>query len=187
MVEVCGRSCIIVCCKTICFNQIITLSPLVSLMQKFWSFSFFSPWGDRQALLSFEHSNQLLSFMVFQVFWASWEFEFSKVCEIWMKYNLPSAFSPSWYLSLDFLALHISHVLLLLGFTILKLHASSRLCCWFFDLLALHYFHALLLLLFIACRHVGKSNTPPPTRSSSSSSWFFIALKEIWPPLSCVL
>jgi hypothetical protein len=105
-------------------------------LQNFWSFNFFPPQGDHLALLSFELSKQLLSFIMFQVFWASWEFELSKVCEIWMRYNL-RAFSPSWCLSLDFLALHISHILLL-GFRILKLHASSPLWCSSFHFLALH-------------------------------------------------
>jgi hypothetical protein len=133
MAKVCGCLFIIVCCNTICFNQTITLSPLVSLMQIFWSFSFFSPWGNCLALLSFELSNQPLSFMMFQVFWTSREFELSKVCEIWMKYNLLAS-SPSWCLSLDFLALHIFHVFFLLGFMILKLHASSHLWCSSLDL-----------------------------------------------------
>ncbi len=119
--------------------------------------------------------------MMVQVFWASWKFEFSKVCEIWMRYKL-HAYSPSWCLSLDFLALHISQVLLL-GFMILKLHASSPLWCSFLGFLALHYFHVFILASFIILTiffffsllaSMLGNPTPPQTWTSSSSSWFFL-------------
>ncbi len=82
MLEVCGCLFTTVCCNTIHFNQTITLSPLVSFMQSFWSFNFSPPRGNYLALLSFELSNQLsklhdvpnfLSLMRIWIFQGLWD------------------------------------------------------------------------------------------------------------------
>jgi hypothetical protein len=129
--------------------------------------------------------------MMVQVFWASWKFEFSKVCEIWMRYKL-HAYSLLWCLSLDFLALHIYQVLLL-GFMIIKLHASSPLWYSSLDFLALHYFHVFILASFIILTIffflflVGMLGNLTPPQTWTSSYWFFTVLKKLWPTPSCVL
>jgi len=172
--------------------QSVTLSLFVYFMQNIWSFNFFPIWATTWLSWALSFLINFLSFMMFQVYWTSWKFELSKVCEIWVRCKL-CASSLSWCLFLDFLALHISHVPLLLGFMILKPHAFSPLWCSSFDFLALCtlfscssscWFYDLhdLHLLFVAYRYVGKSNTAPQTWSLSSSSWFFTGLKEFWPP-----
>ncbi len=128
--------------------QSVTLSLFVYFMQNIWSFNFFPIWATTWLSWALSFLINFLSFMMFQVFWASWEFELSKVCEIWVRYKLHAS-SLLWCLSLKFLALHISHVLFLLGFMILKFHASSPLWCSSFDFVALHYFHALFLVGFM--------------------------------------
>jgi hypothetical protein len=92
-------------------------------------------------------------------------------------------------LFLDFLALHISPVLLL-GFMIFKLHASSPLWCSSFDLLALHYFMLFFLLVSwssrsysIRCLQVcWEIRHPPKLSCRRLFSGFFTAFKELWPP-----
>jgi hypothetical protein len=77
-----------------------------------------------------------------------------------------------WCLFLDFLALHISHFFLLLGFMILKLHAFSPLWCSSFDFIALHIFMLFFLLVswslwssssFLHCLQVCWEIQHPPT------------------------
>ncbi len=164
-------------------------------MQNIWSFNFFPLWATTWLSWALSFLINFLSFVMFQVFWASWKFELSKVCEIWVRYKLRAS-SPSWCLFLDFLALHISHVPLLLGFMILKPHAFSPLWCSSFDFLALctlfscssscwFYDPHDLHLLFVAYRYVGKSNTAPKLGCCHLLPSFLHVLKNFDLPLLC--
>ncbi len=135
-----------------------------------------------------------LSFVIFQVFWASWEFELSKVCEIWVRYK-HHASSPLWCLSLDFwhYVFHIFFFFLVswsssfMPFHPCDVHLwfrsttffSCSFPCWFQN-------PPNLLLLFVACRYVGKFDTPKLGRHHFLPN-FFIALKELRRAPSCVL
>jgi hypothetical protein len=157
------------CYNTIRFNQTIILSPLVFLMQFFWFFNFSPPWGGHLALLSYELSNQLsklhdvpsfLSFMRIWAFQGLWD-----LSEIQASCLFTLVMFISWFLGATYFScsssswFHDPQASCLFTFVMfiswfLGTTLFSRSSSWWF-----HDPHE--LLLFVACKYVGKSNTPP--------------------------